>query len=223
MFTTRESWGLDLCRRIGFADQLIETNAEFRKAFILRRGRLLPVPDGFTLMAPARAWPVLTTGLLSWRGKLRLAAEYFVRARRSGDDESLADFATRRFGREAFERIIQPLIGGIYTADPTRLSLAATMPQFLEMERQFGSVIRGVRRTATQQTGERTASGARYSLFVTPRDGMSSLVDALAARFPPGCVRLNTSVQQIRRRAEKWDLETNTLTRSASEGFWKAA
>ena len=143
MFTTREPWAFDLCRRIGIADELIETDARFRRAFVVRRGRLLPVPAGFTLMSPAKVWPVITTPILSPLGKLRLAGEYFVPCRGDDSDESLESFAVRRFGREAFERLIQPLIGGIYTADPMRLSMAATLPQFMEMERRWGSVARG--------------------------------------------------------------------------------
>src|SRR2546423_1459978 len=81
----------------------------------------------------------------------------------------------RRFGREAFDRLIQPLIGGIYTADPSKLSMAATLPQFLEMEQRCGSVVRGVRRRESG-VGDRD-SGARYGQFVAPRQGMQRLVD----------------------------------------------
>src|SRR3954467_4033972 len=59
MFTTREPWALDLCRRLGIADELIETDARYRRAFVVRRGRLVPVPEGFTLMSPAKVWPIL--------------------------------------------------------------------------------------------------------------------------------------------------------------------
>src|SRR6185295_1446903 len=59
MFTTREPWAIDLCRRIGIADELIETDSRFRRAFVVRHGRLVPVPDGFTLMSPAKVWPVI--------------------------------------------------------------------------------------------------------------------------------------------------------------------
>src|SRR5262245_17662246 len=138
MFTTREPWAVDLCRRIGIAGELVETDARYRRAFVVRDGRLIPVPEGFTLMSPAKIWPIITPRLLSPLGKLRLACEYFTPARRDGADESLESFAVRRFGREAFQRLIQPLIGGIYTADPTRLSMAATLPQFVEMERKRG-------------------------------------------------------------------------------------
>ena len=206
MFTTREPWAVDLCRRIGIADELIETDARFRRAFVVRQGRLIPVPEGFTLMSPAKVWPIVKTPLLSPLGKLRLAWEYFTPARRDGADESLESFVVRRFGREAFDRLIQPLIGGIYTADPAKLSMAATLPQFLEMESQHGSLIRGMRRKGPGARGQEPgASGARYGLFVAPREGMQRLVDAVAARLPAGCVRLNSPVERIER-GEPWRL-----------------
>src|SRR5437764_7807467 len=113
--------------------------------------------------------------MLSPLGKLRLAGEYFVPARGDESDESLESFAVRRFGREAFERLIQPLIGGIYTADPSKLSMAATLPQFVEMERQCGSVARPMRKKGSGfgvQGSATAASGARYGQFVAPREGL---------------------------------------------------
>jgi oxygen-dependent protoporphyrinogen oxidase len=213
MFTTREPWAIDLCRRLGIADELIETDARYRRAFIVRRGRLVPVPQGFMLMGPAKIWPVVTTPIFSVSGKLRLAREYFVPPRQEEIDESLESFAVRRFGREAFERLIQPLIGGIYTADPAKLSMAATMPQFVEMERQWGSVTRGIwAKGRGQERGDRgqqrAASGVRYGQFVAPRDGMQRLVDALAARLRPESIRLNTPVSHINRFNSQWHVMT---------------
>ena len=138
-----------------------------------------------------RIGPLLTTPLLSLRGKLRLLAEPLIPSRATAEDESLASFGRRRLGREVFERIVQPLVGGIYTADPERLSLAATLPRFLQMEREHGSLLFGANRdSAADGVGNGMASGARYGMFVAPRGGMSSLVDALAARLPKGAVRL---------------------------------
>jgi oxygen-dependent protoporphyrinogen oxidase len=154
MFTTREPWALDLCRRIGIADELIETDARFRKAYVVRRGSLVPVPEGFTLMSPARVWPIVKTPILSPLGKLRLACEYLIPAKKSNVDESLESFVVRRFGREAFDRLVQPLIGGIYTADPAKLSVQATLPQFVEMERRQGSLIRGMRVQGSEFRGQ---------------------------------------------------------------------
>src|SRR5207245_5913419 len=111
----------------------VRTEGRFRRIFVLFGGRLHPRPEGFQLLAPTRLAPFLRSRLLSWRGKLRLALD-LVLPRGAGGDESLGDFVRRRLGREALERIAQPLIAGIYTADPDTLSLAATMPRFLELQ-----------------------------------------------------------------------------------------
>src|SRR5262249_1799342 len=113
------------------------------------------------------------------------------------DDESLDAFVRRRLGAEALERVAQPLVGGIYTADPTRLSLAATMPRFIEMERRHRSVILAMRRQA--RAAAQRDSGARWSLFASFRDGMQTLVDGLAQRLPEGTVRLGARAVGLER------------------------
>lgn len=203
-FITNVPWAVDLCRRIGFDQELLPTDDRFRKAFVIHRGRMTPVPDGFALMAPARVWPVLTTPLLSLAGKLRLACEIFQPIRRTGDDESLESFVVRRLGRETFDRIVQPLVGGIYTADPKKLSLAATLPRFLEMEREQGGLIRGaLKQNGSAKSSDRASSGARYSLFVAPRRGMASLVAAIAARLPASSLRLSTPIASLAPTADR--------------------
>lgn len=192
-FLTEKPWALALCRRLGLEDRLIRTRDSQRRTYVVHDGRLHPLPEGFMLLAPTAFRPLATSSLFSWRGKLRMAAD-LVLPRRTGDaaDESLASFVTRRFGREALERAAQPLVGGIYTADPARLSLAATMPRFLEMERRDRSVILGMRRQSrAAATGD---SGARWTLFASFRDGMQTLVEALAARLPAGAVRVGARV-----------------------------
>ena len=202
-FITNVPWAVDLCRRIGFEDQLVRTNDTHRQAFVVRKGRLHKIPEGFLIMAPSRIWPVLTTPILSWRAKLRLAWEYFVPRCKSDDDESLASFAIRRLGRETYERLVQPLVGGIYTADPEKLSVKATMPRFLDMEREHGGLIRGAwKQAAARRSQDGSSSGARYSMFMTPRDGLTSLVDALAARLPEDAVRLNSPVEQLNQKVD---------------------
>ncbi|MGD9721841.1 MAG: protoporphyrinogen oxidase [Pirellulales bacterium] len=202
-FITDPPWAVQLCERIGFADELIPTSSQERGALVVHRGRLERVPPGFMLMAPARLWPLVTTPLLSAWGKLRLLSEPLVPRRQDGADESLGSFARRRLGREVFERIVQPLVGGIYTADPEKLSLRATLPRFLEMEQQHGSLVLAARRQRGQAPGDdaNAAGGARYGMFVAPRNGMSSLVAAIAARLPTGTVRLQRRVQSVSRGA----------------------
>ncbi|HWA99429.1 MAG TPA: protoporphyrinogen oxidase [Pirellulales bacterium] len=207
-FITNVPWAIDLCRRLGLSDDLLPTRAADRRAFVVRRGRLYPVPEGFTLMAPTRIAPLVTTPLLSVRGKLRLLAEALVPRRPdAGTDESLASFVTRRFGRETFQRLVQPLVGGIYTADAEQLSLAATLPRFLEMEREHGSLIRAMLRQRKSRSASGAGeSGARYSLFTAPREGMSMLIDALVARLPAATARCNTPVAELGLVEGRWSI-----------------
>ncbi len=144
-FLTEKPWALDLVRRLGLDGELIGTRAEFRRTYVVRNGALVEIPEGFSLLAPTRLLPMLRSPLLSPLGKLRLMIEPLIARRRGHGDESLASFVTRRLGREVLERIAQPLAGGIYTADPNRLSLHATLPRFADMEARHGSVIRGLR------------------------------------------------------------------------------
>src|SRR6185295_19522081 len=104
------------------------------------------LPDGFLLLAPTQLWPLVTSRLFTWSGKMRMAADLVLPRGAPRSDESLGSFVTRRLGREALERVAQPLVGGIYTADPDDLSLAATMPRFLTLEREHRSLIVGLRR-----------------------------------------------------------------------------
>ncbi len=159
-FITNIPAAIELCRRIGFADQLIPTNTKNRGATVVAHGKLERVPEGFVLMLPQRIGPVLRSPILSRRGKLRFLRERFVPPRESDDDESLASFARRRYGDEVFERLVQPLVGGIYTADPEKLSLAATLPRFQQLERRFGSLI-GAARAMPNRKPSKTTTVAR--------------------------------------------------------------
>ncbi|HEV3468106.1 MAG TPA: protoporphyrinogen oxidase [Pyrinomonadaceae bacterium] len=212
-FISEKPAALELARRLGIGGRVIETNAEHRRSFVVRGGRLRPTPEGFQLLAPARLWPFVTTDIFTWRGKARMALDLLLprRSPSEEDDESLAGFVRRRFGQEALERVAQPMVGGIYTADPERLSLRATMPRFLEMEREHRSLILALMRNARRQAGGRNgASGARYGLFLSFDEGMQVLTDALAARLPAGSVRLRTRVggAVYEREAGRWLVRT---------------
>ncbi|PAY18150.1 protoporphyrinogen oxidase [Rhodopirellula sp. SM50] len=208
-FMTTSPAAIQLCRDVGLGDDLIGTNPEGRGAMVLSRGRLEKIPEGFYVMAPSRLWPLLTTKILSPKGKLRSGCEVFVPRKRGQDDESLKSFVCRRFGTEMFERLVQPLVGGIYTADPNRLSVAATMPRFLDMEQKYGSLIRGMlnQRRSRQQPGEKSG-GAQYSQFMTLRGGMSQLIKALEQSLPEGTVRINTPANFIVPSESGWSISS---------------
>jgi len=212
-FISEKPEAIRLSERLGISSRLIETNTEHRRSFIVRNGQLHPVPEGFHLLAPTRFWPFVTTKIFSWPGKARMALDLVIprRAENGSNDESLAQFVRRRLGREAFERMAQPMVGGIYTADPEKLSLRATLPRFLEMERAHGSVIRAMwkqRRNKTQGT-----SGARYSLFVSFDHGMEVLIRELSARLQ-SFARLNTRVEALSfdKGLSKWSIRLGDNT-----------
>jgi oxygen-dependent protoporphyrinogen oxidase len=216
-FITNFPWGVDLCRELGIAEELLETDPARRKALIVRDGRLYPVPAGFQLLTPSQLWPLVTSPLLSLGGKIRILREYFVPPRTDDGDESLESFTVRRLGREAFERLVQPLVGGIYTADPAQLSMQAALPRFLELEKKHGSLIRAARHLRGKEKQAATeSSGARYGLFVAPRGGMGRIAAAVAAKLPEGCVKLNSRVVGIERNGDAWQLTLESQDDSPS-------
>ncbi|MEZ5991901.1 MAG: protoporphyrinogen oxidase [Planctomycetota bacterium] len=213
---------MELANELGLGDQIIGTRAGVRRSFILHHGTLKRLPEGFFLISPMSIKALIKTPILSWPGKIRMGFELFKGVRRADSDESLASFVRRRFGKEALDRIAQPMIAGIYTADPEKLSLKATFPAFIEMERKHGSVIRALRKRAKGEAGKARsggevskAAGPRYGLFVTFKGGMSTLPDALAARLPEGSLRLNERVTGLKRIDEGWQVTTETETLKA--------
>lgn len=218
-FITQKPAGINLCQRLGLSERLINTNQKFRRAFIAFRGKLHPVPEGFSMMAPARWWPFVVSPLFSPIGKIRVAMDLLLPKRSIGGDESLADFVERRLGQEALQRVAQPLLGGVYTADPAKLSLRATMPRFLELESKYGSVIKGLMVEQRGNPGSRHESGARYGTFVSLDDGLQVLVDALAAKLPAGALLLNSPVSQVARDSGEpsWDVVLNSGERLAAD------
>ena len=205
-FISEKPEAVALAQRLGIESRLIQTNEEQRRSFIVRNGRLRPVPEGFQLLAPSRMWPFITTDIFSVTGKLRMAADLLLPRKNSNgiDDESLASFVRRRLGREALERMAQPMVGGIYTADPETLSLRATLPRFLDMERDHRSLILAMMR----QGQKRGTSGARYSLFLSFDRGMEVLVNALADVVPN--VRLRTRVEELSHDSGTWRIRADS-------------
>lgn len=222
-FLTEKPDALSLAQRIGLEAHLIDTDSSHRRSFVVRRGRLLPVPDGFNLLAPARLWPFVTSGIFSWPGKVRMAMDLVIPRRNTNalGDESLGEFVRRRLGREALDRMAQPMAGGIYTADPETLSLRATLPRFQDIERRHRSLILGLRNRVSgaavdepinnlnaEMVRADAASGARYGLFRSFDRGMQVLSDGLASqishlsstlfgRQAGSAIRLNTRVESL--------------------------
>ncbi len=219
-FISEKPWALDLAKRLGLESEIIGTNPAGRKSFVVLNKKLVPLPQGFYLIAPYRLLPFLKSPLFSLSAKVRILLEALVPGKKEGADESVGAFIRRRFGREALERVGQAMLAGIYTGDPEILSLSAAFPRFSELEKKYGSVIRGLRRESAEDAKKalKESQGPRYSLFCSFKEGMQTLTDKIAQRIPGACLRLNAPVHEISFDApeKKWRLVMkNGATESA--------
>lgn len=189
---------LGLCRALGLGDRLMPTLPP-RAAFIVRRGRLHPLPEASILGIPTRIAPLAMSPLFSIAGKARMAAELFVRpASPRGADESIGSFMRRRFGREAVDYLAEPLLAGIHAGDVDRLSMRSLFPRLLEAEAAHGSVIATFRRARTPASPD----GAFRSL----PGGIGEMVDALTAALPAAALRVGTPARALRA-GESWTVD----------------
>jgi oxygen-dependent protoporphyrinogen oxidase len=188
-FLAQKPWAADLVGDLGLGDQLMPIRPMQPATSILVHGRPLPLPEGLRLISPTKLLPFLTSPVISPWGKVDMLLDLIRPSRRLTDDESLADFVRARLGREALDRLAEPLMAGIYSGDPEKQSMLATFPQFREAEERYGSVIRGTRHAAA-------LSSSASSPFLTLREGMGSLIDALTSELE-GHVRSGFRAQWI--------------------------
>ncbi len=205
-FLSLKPAGLELCAKLGLTEQLINTNETEKKAFVYSRGRLRELPEGLVVMTPSQIGTLVRSGLLSWVGLMRMSLDVLlpIKRPREGEDESLASFFRRRFGREAFERLIEPLMAGIYAGDAEEMSVAATFPRFVELELRYGSVIRGMIAAQRVRSGEELP-GVQRTMFVSLKNGLADLVTALVDHLThQGVVlRIGAKVEALRVRSHQ--------------------
>ncbi|MEO7142890.1 MAG: protoporphyrinogen oxidase [Bryobacteraceae bacterium] len=179
-FLTAKPAATELIGELGLGGELMGSNDHARVTYILRRGRLIAMPEGLMMMAPTRIWPMARTRLLSWPAKLRMGLEYFRHAAAAPlAERSVADFIADHYGAEALDYLAEPLLAGVYGGDPAQLSAPAVLTRFVEMETRYGSLTRGALAT-------RKGAGARAApLFQTLKSGMARLIAELERRTPP--------------------------------------
>jgi protoporphyrinogen/coproporphyrinogen III oxidase len=194
-FLTRKPWALALARELGLEDRLLFIRPQSLRTYTLLQGGLVSLPDGWSLLAPTRWTPFLQSPVFSLRGKARICLEPFIPARRDDADESLGQFVRRRLGVEALDRVAEPLMAGVYNAPADEQSLRATFPQFASLERDYGSVIRGLRATRRISATEDTPP------FVSFDAGTELFVQRLVARLDGG-LRLRSEVVGVTRGAD---------------------
>jgi oxygen-dependent protoporphyrinogen oxidase len=183
-FITQKPWAYQLCHELDLADRLIGTNDDRRNVYIVHKNRLRPLPDGVMLIIPTRFAPFALSPLISPWGKLRMGMDLFIPPKTDDADESLADFVRRRLGQEALDKVAEPLMAGIYVADPQRLSVQSTFPRFITLEKKYGSLIKGMLVQKRMRTVQNNAAARpKLPLFMTLRGGLIELVDTVVSRL----------------------------------------
>lgn len=193
-----------LVDELGLTARMQSTDDATRRTYVVRRGRLRPLPEGLTGLVPQKVGPIATTRLLSPAGKARMALELAVPPRADDGDESVADFTSRRLGREAYERLVEPLVSGVFAADGAALSVLAALPQLRADEAAYGGLLRAVlarRRETARSRRPAVALGA-------PARGMAELPSALGVQLAGADVRTGTPVRSVSPAGGRWSVVT---------------
>ena len=198
-FISEKPWALQLCRELGLEQEVIGTNQQLRRTFILLKGRLHEIPEGFMLLAPTSLCPFIKSSLFSLPGKVRMGLDLILPRKKSETEESLAAFVLRRLGREALERIAEPLVAGIHAGDPETMSLKSTFPRFIDLEQGHRSIIWGMYQRKKQFAHLRP----RYTMFITLRQGMEGMISTLGKTLSPGVISLGEEVLGVEKMTGK--------------------
>jgi oxygen-dependent protoporphyrinogen oxidase len=210
-FLSEKPAAAELCRELGLGGELIPSNDAARKTYIVTRNRLVALPDGLMFLVPTRLAPTAMTRLFSLRTKVRMALELLHPPRPSEGDESVAALVERHYGREAVDRLADPLLSGIYGGDSTQLSAQTVLPRLVEMEANYGSLTRGM--LAAHRKMQEMAKNAPKTqnrggaIFTALRGGMQQMVDAIVSRLDAACLRTATPVTGIEKTRQGWRIE----------------
>lgn len=191
---------LDLCQQVGI--QALSADDAAKKRFVYSHGKLHKLPE--------KPLEFFTSGLLTVPGRLRVMYELFAGGT-NNPDESLQEFATRRLGREAFERLIDPMASGVFAGDAEKLSLQSCFPRIHQVEAEYGSLIRGLiklQRKARQQGNSKQPSPGPGGTLTSFTDGMSELTDALATQLGSR-IKISSAIQSISRTTNRYQLQVS--------------
>ena len=211
-WVTEKPWARELAVELGLEAEIVPSNDQNRRTYLLQQGRLIAMPDGMRMMVPTNLDAIADSPLfskearLAYRREPERAAELKTSALKDDEDESVASFVRRHFGDEVARTIAGPLLAGVFGGDVESLSVRAVMPAFVKMEREHGSLIKAV---------QLLGNHGKYSVFTSLRSGLGTLIDRMVATLPRESLQLKKDVIAVTRRSEGWRL----CTRDAEEIF----
>ncbi|OYD09655.1 protoporphyrinogen oxidase [Paludifilum halophilum] len=205
-FLERKPSAKQLVTDLGLEDQLVRNQTG--QAYILHHSQLIPIPEGAVMGVPTRLAPFAFTPLFSPAGKIRAAGDLVLPRSRSEEDVSVGSFFRRRLGDEVVDKLIEPLLSGIYAGNIDRLSLMATFPQYVRMEKNHRSLILGTKKTrSSSATGNRSRPKGQ---FLTLKRGLSHIVDALEEYLSSSSLLKGTALQHMEPLREGYRLQLDS-------------
>ena len=191
-FLARKQSAAELVKEVGLESELVRN--ETGQAYILQQDQLIPIPEGAVMGIPTKFKPFAASPLFSPMGKIRAAMDLILPRIQSEEDEPIGRFFRRRLGNEAVDRLIEPLLSGVYAGDLDRLSLLSTFPNFRDLEKRERSLILGMKKTRPPQPKNvKKPPGA----FLTLKRGLQSLVEAIETQLPAESIVKETTVKEL--------------------------
>ena len=200
-WVTEKTWARELAVELGLGDEVMTSNDNVRKTYVLIDKKLQAMPDGMRMMVPVDLDALDASEMFTPEAKQSYHDEVGrgneLRAGAPDKDESVAAFVRRHFGDEVLEKIGAPLLSGVFGGDVSRLSVQAVMAPFVVMERDYGSLIAALQARVV-------ADGKTDAVFTTLRSGLGTLVDRMIAAIPEDWVRLAAEVSFVSYGEEGW-------------------
>jgi protoporphyrinogen/coproporphyrinogen III oxidase len=205
-WVTEKPWAHELAVELGLENELVPSNDDRRKTYIARGNALTAMPDGMRMMVPTQLESVQNSPLFSEQARLAYLREPQIAeqlkisgldARSCKHDESVRDFVMRHFGEEVTNAIAAPLLAGVFGGDIAKLSARSVMPNFVALEREYGSLILGLQRRL--QAGKASAP-----IFTTIRSGLGTLITGMESFIPGRSIHRNVVVKAIEHSGGVW-------------------
>lgn len=208
-FLTNKPDTLELCKLLNLDNKLLASNDNARKRFVVSDGKLHKLPHGLL--------EFLQSDLLSGFAKLRLVAELFIKQRTDCTDESLASFAKRRLGNEAYSKLIEPMANGIFAGDPENMSLKACFPRLYQLERDYGGLLKGFLKLVKKHDDNSNAPDSHKAILTSFSGGMQTIINALYDSIGENNIIRNDGVLQITQTNDEWAITTKNHTLLANK------
>ena len=206
-FISQKPAAIELCKKLGLGDRLVGTNPDQTKTYVYTGKKLVTMPDGLSLMIPTKFLPFALTPLFSIPGKIRMGLDLLIPKKRGKADESLASFVRRRMGEEALQKMAEPMLAGIYASDPETMSIQSTFPMFVQTEQKYRSLILGMLERKRQMLMQKPGNNHQpFSLFMTLKNGLSEMVDAVITKSPDITFRTDSKVREVKKNEAGWQV-----------------